>query len=170
MKTEKDQLWAKVLGLKYANPNRCCFGTWASIKRGKHIFKQGTKWNMGSDSGLSFLHDEWLIEGKLWSLISGPLLRDEDKIRISDMVHKGRWNVNFCSFMFPLEILLRIRDVPPPKTANLMDTFSWGLSPAGEFERKFAYWLAKGSRDQTYGFAGQWIWKTDTLPKIQCFV
>ena len=65
MKTEKDQLWAKVLRLKYANPNRCYSGTWVGIKRGKHIFEQGTKWNMGSDSGLSFLHDKWLIEGKL---------------------------------------------------------------------------------------------------------
>lgn len=99
------------------------------IKRGKHIFEQGTKWNVGSDSGLSFWLDKWLIEGELRSLILGPLQRDEDKLKISDMVHEGRWNVNLCSFILPPELILRIRAIPTPKTTNLKDTISWGLSP-----------------------------------------
>jgi len=70
---------------------------------------------VGSDSRLSFWHDKWLIEGELRSLILGPLLRDEDKLRISDMVHKGRWNVNLCSFVFPPRSFSASELFLPPK-------------------------------------------------------
>lgn len=43
-------------------------------------------------------------------------------------------------------------------------------SPSGDFDGKSAYKLAKGGLECPINFSGQWIWKLDTVPKIQICV
>lgn len=124
------------------------------------------KWNVGSNSGLNFQHDKWLMEAELWSLISGTFLKDGNKLKLSDMVQGGSWNVNLHSFHFPQKILLCIKAIPTPRTANHKDSLSWGLSPFREFEGKFAYSLSKGRRKPNYRFSSQWIWKTNSSKNL----
>lgn len=83
------------------------------------------------------------------------------------MVQGGSWNVNLCSFYFRPEILLRIKAIPTPQTANHKD--SWGLSPFGEFEGKSTCGLEKEGESQIIGSQDNGFGKL-TLPKIQFYV
>ena len=50
------------------------------------------------------------------------------------------------------------------------DKIVWASSPSGAFEAKNALLLAKGDSTHQSHFAGSWIWKLDSLPKIQHFL
>ena len=50
------------------------------------------------------------------------------------------------------------------------DKIVWASSPSGAFEAKNAYLIAKGDSTHQSHFAGSWIWKLDSLPKIQHFL
>ena len=53
----------------------------------------------------------------------------------------------------------------------MKDTFCWGLSSSGAFTTKSATWLAHEHHywdEPKWHF--KWIWKVDTMPKIQIFL
>jgi len=51
---------------------------------------------------------------------------------------------------------------------DIDDSFCWGLSSLGEFTTKSATWLAYNLRQSNWD--RKWIWKIDTMPKIQFFL
>jgi len=59
----------------------------------------------------------------------------------------------------------------PLLVSEMEDSINWGLSRSGEFTMKSATWPAHGiqhSMDAPWPYL--WIWKIDTLPKIQIFL
>lgn len=170
MHKESDSPWAKVLKTKYSNPRKTCSRTWSTMKKGKEVFVQDTKWVVGANSSLNFWHDKWLNEGSLRSLIARPLNRGEDQLEMGEVTQKGGWNFSYCSFVFPCGLLQRIKAILIPYLDASLDNISWDYSNYGEFDGRSAYKLAKGESNVTDEFARSWIWKVDTLPKIQCFI
>lgn len=108
-------------------------------------------------------------EGSLRSLIAGPLRQDEDRLQIQEVRAGNHWNLSVCPFQFPPNIFKLLKVVPFPLCTNCDDKIVWASSPFGAFEAKNAYLLAKGDSTHQSHFAGSWIWKLDSLPKIQPF-
>ena len=50
------------------------------------------------------------------------------------------------------------------------DTLIWKLSQNGEFSAASAYNLARNGGASPCIFSGEWLWKIDTIPKIQHFI
>ncbi|XP_065616004.1 uncharacterized protein LOC136061741 [Quercus suber] len=111
-----------------------------------------------------------LNEGSLRSLIVRPLNSGEDQLEMGEVTQKGGWNFSYCSFVFPCGLLQRIKAILIPYLDASLDNISWDYSNYGEFDGRSAYKLAKGESNVTDEFARSWIWKVDTLPKIQCFI
>lgn len=54
--------------------------------------------------------------------------------------------------------------------SNISDSLSWVSSSSGRFDTRNAYTLACDNPIMQNHFGGTWIWKVDTLPKIQMFI
>ena len=89
-----------------------CSSTWVALKKGKEIFNKGTKWIPGRESGLSLWYDKWMDNGNLRSLISGPLNKDEENLKLKDVVGFIDWNLEHVSFSFQTPILLEMKATP----------------------------------------------------------
>ena len=89
-----------------------CSSTWVALKKGKEIFNKCTKWIPGRESGLSLWYDKWMDNGNLRSLISGPLNKDEENLKLKDVVGFIGWNLEHVSFSFQTPILLEMKATP----------------------------------------------------------
>ena len=135
--------------------------------KGKEIFVRGTKWVVGANSSFNFWHDKWLNEGLLKSLLVGLLNQGEEQMKVGEVTQEGIWNIGCYFFVFPCDLLQRIKAIPS-LTQNLVWTTLAGLIQP-HFDGKNVYNLAKGEINVAEEFTGWWIWKVDMLPKIQCF-
>lgn len=62
------------------------------MRKGESVFNKGTEWIAGSENQLSFWFDKWLDIGPIRGLISGPLIRGEDSLLLSDVVNFSECN------------------------------------------------------------------------------
>ena len=125
---------------------------------------------MGANSSLNFWHDKWLNEGSLRSLIIGPFNRGEDQLEVGEVTQEGAQNVSCCSFVFPCNLLQRIKAILIPYSDASLDNITWAYSNFGDFDGRSAYKLAKAESNVTDEFTGGWIQKVNMLPKIQFFI
>ena len=72
-------------------------------------------------------------------------------------------------FEFPSKIKADIQAVPLPIVSKSSDKLAWKYSSKGNFDMKSAYLLAKDHMVAD-SFPGSWIWKLQTLPRIQMFI
>nr|XP_023914616.1 uncharacterized protein LOC112026163 [Quercus suber] len=72
-------------------------------------------------------------------------------------------------FEIPSEIKADIQVVPLPVAAKSFDKLAWKFSAKGSFDMKSAYLLTINHMEDVF-FSGSWIWKLQTLPKIQMFI
>ena len=121
LKTKTSSLWAKVLNHKYRVDRRptsahlklwTYSNTWSAIKKGEAVFKWGSKWVVGRDSQLSLWNDKWLDKGPLKSLISGPLNRGKENIRLKEIANFSGWNWQNISFSFLAQLLSAVKATP----------------------------------------------------------
>ena len=176
--TESDSQWARVLRLKYytrlrvdsRNGSRLpCSITWRSMKKGEDVFNNGVKWIPGYDSSLNFWSDRWLNHGPIRHLIHGPLPRDTAYLKVKDVAAPYGWDWSVIPFKLSNDIKAEIQAVSMPILSRGTDKIAWSPSPKGTFELKSAYFLAVDPF-KTESFPGKWIWKLNTLPRIQAFV
>lgn len=125
---------------------------------------------IGHNSSLSLWIDRWLDAGPLCELIQGPLNIGEEQLLVRDIVSNGSWNLHECSFFFHTNLVKKIRAIPIPMFSNISDSLSWVSSSSGRFDTRNAYTLACDNPIMQNPFGGTWIWKVDTLPKIQMFI
>ena len=178
---EKSSLWVRVFSQKYysqskssrnqANPISCS-PTWATIKKGEAIFKKGSKWIARRVCRLSLWFDKWLEKGTLRSLISGPLNKVKEKIRLKHVASFFGWNLENIFYSFSTPILLEMMATPLPFPNQGEDRISWHYWPSGEFKLIDAYRLI--IKEEEYmskpSFGGAWVWKILSLPKVKCFL
>jgi len=176
--TEKESLWARVLKAKYGSNRRIsskdlnclpCSQTWKGMKRGADLFWQGSRWVIGRDSNLSFWYDNWTHKGPLRQLIQGPLPLGVSDWKVKDIVALGGWKWGLVPFVVPQDLKLEIQAIPYALVTSSVDRLMWRDSPRGDFSMKSAYRLAAGL-DQISDYKGLWIWKLQSLPKIQFFL
>ena len=105
------------------------------------------------------------------NIIHGPLNRGEDCLLLKDACSQQSWHREVISFQLPPNLLLRIKAFPFPIHASGTNRISWAFSPNGELELKDAYRLAGLNTDDPTmnSFVDNWVWKTNTMPKIKCF-
>lgn len=99
--TEKDVKWALVLRKKYCNFRRVnainvdrlpCIATWKAMKKRMDSFAKGSVWTIGRESTLSFWHGNWTPKGPLCDLIHGLLSREEERLKVKDVVADLGWD------------------------------------------------------------------------------
>ena len=113
--------------------------------------------------------DRWLNIGPIRQLIHGPLPRDIVNLRIKDVAAPYGWDWSVIPFDLPDNLKAEIQAIPTPILTRGIDKIAWSPSPKGTFELKSAYCFAIDP-SKTETFAGKWIWKLNTLPRIQMFV
>ena len=181
LKTETSSLWAKVLNHKNRVDRRpinaylklrTCSNTWSAIRKGKAVFKWGSKWVVGRGSQLSLWYDKWLDKVLLRSLILGPFNRGEKNICLKEIANFSGWNWQNISFSLLAQLLSAIKAAPISFSALYKDHLTWFSSLSGAFELKEAYRLVgmEGEDDQASPFEGEWIWKTISIPNVKCFL
>lgn len=83
----------------------------------------------------------------------------------------GEWDWSKLSFQLPESILMGIKSIPfYILTSSGEDRHIWNSSNHGEFDLKLAYALATKGRDEQGQFTGSWVWKVNTLPRINFFM
>ena len=85
--------------------------------------------------------------GTLWSIISGPLNKDEENIKLKDVVGFTGRNLEHVSFSFPTPILLEMKATPFSFSCQEVDRLTWHLSSNGEFKLREAYQLVANKVD-----------------------
>lgn len=169
---KKDALWAKVILKKYCSQSRrkpkdpkklSCSANWKAIKMGFTIFSKGICWNVGDGMTINFWTNRWLRGCAPRELIEGPINKMKCKLTVADVLQGSEWNWAALSFN-------RIKAIPIQLFGRKEDTLSWRQSKDGEFSTASAYMLANTNENQDDPFTGEWIWKLDTLPRIQSFL
>ena len=79
------------------------------------------------------------------------------------------WRWDAISMVLPQYVVLGIQATPVAIATRNRDKLMWVGTPNGLFSTYSAYALAVGLENSPI-FNGQWIWKTDVLPKIQLFL
>lgn len=87
---------------------------------------------------------------------------------MGDLNWDGVWNTNSCSFVLVGEIQQKIKVIPIPFSTALIACVG-PIPPSDLFDGRSVYKLARGEEDISEDFIGNWIWKVDAQPKIQCF-
>ena len=168
----------KMLRLKYCTNQHLnsrneaslpCSHTWRSMKKREAIFKKGITWVSGYESSLSFQHDSRSKVGILRSIIQGPLITESNMLKIRDVASLDGWNWNLLQMEVPEDVRRKIQATPFLCVARIKDKLAWNPSPTGSFDLKSAYLLASEPL-LDLAFQGKWIWKLDTLSRIQTFV
>lgn len=176
--TEKEAQWTKVLRFKYCtrqrvnsrNESKLSSSTiWKGLKKSEAIFREGIKWILGHESNLNFWTDCWSDHGLIRSRIQGPLPQDSINLTIKDLTAPYGWNWSKLPFKLPTEIKADVQAVPVPFVVGSKDELTWEYSTKGDFELKSTYLLASNLREAE-SFPSSWIWKLQTLPKIQMFL
>lgn len=67
-------------------------------------------------------------------------------------------------------ILLELKATPISMVARGEDRLVWAILASGDFDLKSAYKLASGKEEAKQVFKGHWIWKLNTLSRIQTFL
>ena len=78
-------------------------------------------------------------KGTLRSLVSSPLNKDEEYIKLMEVVGYVGWNLEHVSFSFPTSILLEMKTTSLSFSSQEEDRLTWHLSSNGEFKLKGAY-------------------------------
>ena len=176
--TESESQWAKVLRLKYCTNQHInsrneaslpCSRTWGSMRKGEVVFKKGVTWILGYESSLSFWHDNWSKVGTLRSIIQGPLTIESNMLKVKDVARLDGWDWNLLQIEIPENIRREVQAIPFSCVARNKDRIAWKPSPKGSFDLRSAYLLASEPLPDS-AFHGKWIWKLDTLPRIQTFI
>lgn len=81
------------------------------MKKGMSTFKKDTKWTLRKDSNLSFWHDRWSNAGTLRSIIHGPFMLGENRLRVKDVALDKGWDWSKISMEIPLPIKLETKAI-----------------------------------------------------------
>lgn len=177
--TEKEALWAQILKKKYMSPRRInsrnekvllSSKTWKAIKVDKEIFSKGTRWSLRHDSNFKFWLDTWISKGPLRDFIYRPLSRGEEDFSVGDVASAIRWHWRRISMILPPTVYMEIQAMPQACVANEEDHLIWAASSNGNFNRNSAYLLIVQFENSMATFNGKWIWKLNTLPRVQSFI
>ena len=108
--------------------------------------------------------------GFVRELIEGLHTQFDSKLTIANVFQEGRWYWEKLSFELPKEVLEKILDVPMQMFGEKEDTLLWKLSQNGEFSAASANDLVRNDGTSPSVFSRDWLWKIDTIPKIQHFI
>ena len=90
-------------------------------------------------------------------------------LRIKDVPSLDGWNWNLLQIEVPEDVRRKIQATPFSCVVRNEDKLAWNPSPKGSFDLRSAYLLASESLPDS-AFQGKWIWKLDTLLRIQTFI
>nr|POF05174.1 putative ribonuclease h protein [Quercus suber] len=108
--------------------------------------------------------------GSVRELIEGPLTKTDSELTVANVFQEGRWCWEKLSFELPKEVVDKILAVPMQMFGEKEDTLVWKLSQNREFSAASAYDLARNEETRPNAFSRDWLWKIDTIPKIQYFI
>lgn len=89
---------------------------------------------------------------------------------MKDVNSGDEWNWSKVSMEILDRIVQKIKVTPFSFVAKGEDRLAWKALSHGDFELKSEYQIATNGDVNCTPFPGQWVWKVNTLPKIQSFV
>ena len=101
--------------------------------------------------------------------IQGPLPQGLASLTLKDLRAPFGWNWFAIPFELSLEIKANIQAVPLSVAARSSDKLARKFFAKGIFDMKSFYLLATNMMEAE-SFLGSWIWKLQTLPRIQMFI
>jgi len=146
--------------------------TWKAMKAGMDIFTKGTRWSLGRDSNLKFWYDSWTSKGPLRGIMNGSLMRGENDLNIRDVASANGWEWRKISMVLPTAIQKESKRCLDPGLLTRRTALS-GLPHPMEISISIlnsAYLLADQLDNYVSTFNGKWIWKINTLPRVQSFI
>ncbi|GLU17301.1 hypothetical protein SLE2022_336770 [Rubroshorea leprosula] len=170
---EKDKLWSKIFCYKYSIMDpRAPLPTASSpvikgLQEGRTLFQQGLKWIPRNGNAISFWNDYWCGDRPLSEVLAGPHLPLSNSLSLSHALESS--SLHTISYHLPQNIWDQIRAIPLSLENLDTDIFTWAHGQGGNFSSSSAYCSllelpSKGVNEWN------WVWKTNTLPKIQHFL
>ncbi|CAN1784070.1 Putative ribonuclease H protein At1g65750 [Linum perenne] len=175
-----EELWSKVLMTKYLDPTRPGFvlrskGGYSAVWRGIlsvwNDMLNGTHWSIRDGKKTRFWTDIWLDSGV-------PLIDHALNIQgvnpsasVSDFCSSdGIWDRRQLENNLPLEMVLQVQGMTPPRQESGADLLVWGLENNGRFTIRSAYDLLKDHRTDARSNNWQKIWHWKGPNKIKHFM
>lgn len=90
-------------------------------------------------------------------------------LKVKDVARLGGWDWNLLQIEILENIRREVQATPISCVVRNKDRIAWKPSPKGFFILRSAYLLASEPLPDP-AFHGKWIWKLDTLPRIQTFI
>lgn len=104
------------------------------------------------------------------NFIYGPLFKGEEDLSVGDVASATWWDWKRISMILPPKVYLEIQAMPRACVANEEDRLIWVASSNGNFNLNSAYLLVVQSENSVAAFNRKWIWKLNTLPRVQSFI
>ena len=133
---------------------------------------KGLRWMVSNGESVNMWKDFWLPCGRLRELVEGPLNQGEDELTVRQCFdEKLVWKDSSISFELPGNVLNTIQATPFSCGTQTRDSLMWAHSKNGSFSIQAAYLIARGLNPlNPVSVSYKWVWRTDTLPKIQFFI
>ena len=90
-------------------------------------------------------------------------------LKVKDVARLDGWDWNLLQIEIPKNIRREVQATPISCVVRNKDRIAWNLSPKGSFDLISAYLLTCEPLPNPV-FNGKWIWKLDTLLRIQTFI
>ncbi|PHU24592.1 40S ribosomal protein S7 [Capsicum chinense] len=142
MFTQPSSPWARTLVSKYNNWHQSSTRSfiWKNILLGGVICNKSTAWAPASGAFINVWSYRWIPNvPPLRQVLSGPLHRNKDKLRLSDIWNGHSWEWEKISFDIPLDIIHRAAAICPSNTLGNQDKPYWALNPNGLLSTKLVY-------------------------------
>ena len=94
---------------------------------------------------MNLWHDKWMPNGRLRDLIQGPLIVEDESLKVKDVFGLNGWDWSVLSFQLPNNILMEVDSIPySVRPIQWEDRLIWSGANRGNFDLNHAYALAMG--------------------------
>ena len=178
--TQPDNFWAQLLTAKYYNPEGFFHykikpsdsWVWKCLLRIRPFLQQGLRWKLGNGKSIHFWTDVWCSQESLASQVGANLsaLTDVD-IKVCEFITADKqWDSVRLNQVLPPNLVPVVQGIPIP-SADVPDSFCWGLTGNGTFSTKSATWKAHEHLSlSSHVWPYKWLWKLNVMPKIRVFL
>lgn len=129
------------------------------------MLRDHSSWVLGNGESIRVWEDDWLGVGMLRGYVAGPLSKEEDSLKVRDLVVDGEWKFDKISFDLPICLCDQIKSIPLPLPQDVDDI----ITPHFAHIQGFSLGDAYAAMIQVPQVDLDWVWKGKGEPKLKFF-
>ncbi|CAN1163124.1 Putative ribonuclease H protein At1g65750 [Linum perenne] len=178
--SKPDELWVKVLTMKYLDRNDRGFvlkrksgysSLWRGVLKVWDLMLKGIQYCIKDGRNTKFWMDRWLDSGDVLIDFALDIQGVDLSLSVSEFIDlDGNWDMHKLTACLPMAAVLLVAGMSPPCASLSSDSFAWGLDPKGCFSVQSACILIKELNHEDHGMLWRRVWKWEGPAKIKHFL